>query len=49
MMKLNTIQDDLFVGVICLWKEIGGFYNGDFVPRAIKHAQIETKYWILYW
>ena len=22
---------------------------GDFVPRAIEHAQIETKLWILYW
>ena len=24
-------------------KLIGEFYIGDFVPRAIEHAQIETK------
>ena len=26
-----------------------GFYIGNFVPRAIEHAQIETKWQILYW
>ena len=48
-----TIQDDLLVRVIfgkfACGKLIGGFYIGDFVPRAIEHAQIETKWWILYW
>ena len=30
-------------------KLIGKLYIGDFVPRAIEHAQIETKCQILYW
>ena len=48
-----TIQDDFFgwsnIWQISLGKEISGFYIGDFVPRAIEHAQIKTKWWILYW
>ena len=47
-----TIQDDCNIWQICLWREIGGFYIGNFLchgPRAIEHAQIETKWQILYW
>ena len=29
-------------------EEIGRFYIGDFVPHAIEHAQIETKWRFLY-
>ena len=49
----TTVQDDLLVRVIfdefVFGKLIGKFYIGNFVPRAIEHAQIETKWWILYW
>ena len=34
----HTVQDYLLARVI-----FGEFYIGDFVPRAIEHAQIETK------
>ena len=47
-----VIQDDLLAGVIFggfACGKIDGFYIGDFVPRAIEHAQIETKWQILYW
>ena len=48
----HTVQDDLLVRVIfgkfACGKLIGESYIGDFVPRAIEHAQIETKWWILY-
>ena len=45
--KFITVQDDLLARVIfgefVCGKLIGEFYIGDFVPRAIEHAQIETK------
>ena len=50
---MYTVQDDLLVKVIFAkfaWgKLIGEFCIGDFVPRAIEHAQIETKMVVLYW
>ena len=36
----------MYIWWICLWKEIGGLFIGDFVPHAIEHAQIETKFYI---
>ena len=47
--NLYTVQDDLLARVIfgefaCRsYNVIGEFYIGDFVPRAIEHAQIEIK------
>ena len=47
-LNVNTVQDDLLARVI-FDKFVCGKLIGDFVPRAIEHAQIETKWWILYW
>ena len=55
LLYADTVQDDLLARVVfgkfvCgKLHVIGEFYIGDFVPRAIKHAQIETKWRILYW
>ena len=48
-----TMKDDLLASVMfgkfASGKSIGKFYIGKFVPHAIGHAQIETKWRILYW